>query len=160
MKEYNEALRLRINELLDQTNDNANSISSNQAQQRRISRQLNEGKDFTVPTIIDILVKYPEVSADWLLTGEGCKYKPISELSSVDTTSEESINDSAELAKMTRKYNEAVEMIEQLKKKCELLEKALEEERKDKERAIAQLDYASDILRERLMATEHTQKVG
>lgn len=160
MKEYNEALRLRINELLDRTNDNANSISSNQAQQRRISRQLNEGKDFTVPTIIDILVKYPEVSADWLLTGEGSKYKPISELSSVDTTSEKSINDSAELAKMTRKYNEATEMIEQLKKKCELLEKALEEERKDKERAIAQLDYASDILRERLIAIEHAQKVG
>lgn len=125
-----------------------------------LGRYINGENKITISLVRSILDVHPEVSADWLIQGQGEMMKSISELPTVDVSSEDRINESAELGKITRKYNEAAEMIEQLKKKVALLEKTLEEERKDKERAIAQLDLASSLLRERLMMAESSKKVG
>ena len=157
-----EKVKERIRLLLKDNGLSFNAISETPAVQAQFSRAFGKGKSarLSYDLIEIVLNKFPDVSADWLLTGDGEKYKSVSELPSVDASSEDRINESAELAKMTRKYNEAAEMIEQLKKKIALLEKTLEEERKDKERAIAQLDLASSLLRDRLMMAESVQKVG
>lgn len=157
-----EKVKERIRLLLKDNGLSFNAISETPAVQAQFSRAFGKGKSarLSYDLIEIVLNKFPDVSADWLLTGDGEKYKSVSELPSVDASSEDRINESAELGKMTRKYNEATEMIEQLKKKVALLEKTLEEERKDKERAIAQLDLASSLLRERLMMAESAKKVG
>lgn len=157
-----EKVKERIRLLLKDNGLSFNAISETPAVQAQFSRAFGKGKSarLSYDLIEIVLNKFPDISADWLLTGDGEKYKSVSELPTVDVSSEDRINESAELGKITRKYNEATEMIEQLKKKVALLEKTLEEERKDKERAIAQLDLASSLLRERLMMAESVQKVG
>lgn len=157
-----EKVKERIRLLLKDKGLSFNAISETPAVQAQFSRAFGKGKSarLSYDLIEIVLNKFPDISADWLLTGDGEKYKSVSELPTVDVSSEDRINESAELGKITRKYNEAAEMIEQLKKKVALLEKTLEEERKDKERAIAQLDLASSLLRERLMMAESAQKVG
>lgn len=157
-----EKVKERIRLLLKDNGLSFNAISETPAVQAQFSRAFGKGKSarLSYDLIEIVLNKFPDISADWLLTGDGEKYKSISELPTVDVSSEDRINESAELGKITRKYNEAAEMIEQLKKKVALLEKTLEEERRDKERAIAQLDLASSLLRERLMMAESAQKVG
>lgn len=157
-----EKVKERIRLLLKDNGLSFNAISETPAVQAQFSRAFGKGKSarLTYDLIEIVLNKFPDISADWLLTGDGEKYKSISELPSVDVSSEERINESAELGRITRKYNEAADMMEQLRKKVALLEKELEEERKDKERAIAQLDLASSLLRERLMMADAAQKVG
>lgn len=156
-----EGLRYRINLLIQDSckSERAYADAINVVQVT-LNRQLSGKRSVSLDTIDAVLRYHTDLSAEWLLRGEGDMYKKTTELPPVDVSSEDRINESVELGKITRKYNEAAEMIEQLKKKVALLEKTLEEERKDKERAIAQLDLASSLLRERLMMAESAQKVG
>lgn len=152
MEEYFSELRLRINEIFEKNNDNANSISDSPAMQRRISRQVNEGKDITMPTVKDILDIYQDVSADWLLRGQGDMCNKTTELPPVDVSSEESINHSAEVARLVKEKNALAEENQELREENERLQA-------EYNKVLAQLDYASSLLRERLNV-EPAQKVG
>lgn len=61
----------RIKQVLNTKSTNANKLSKgDSAMQMRLSRQLN-GANVTAQTISYIIEEYPDVSAEWLLTGEG-----------------------------------------------------------------------------------------
>lgn len=47
--------------------------------QKRLSRQLNGGATVTFETISSILESFPDISAEWLLRGEGEMYKTVSD---------------------------------------------------------------------------------
>ncbi len=64
-------IRERINELLDKVEATPNSISENSTEQRKLNRQINEGKTLTVDVISKLLKRIPTASAEWLLRGEG-----------------------------------------------------------------------------------------
>lgn len=42
--------------------------------QKRLNRQLSHGASITLDTLLRILERYPEVSAEWLLRGSGDMY--------------------------------------------------------------------------------------
>ena len=69
-----EKLRRKIKEIVEERGLSVLGISDNQAQNRRLNRQINEGCAITLPTVFDILVKFPDISSEWLLRDEGAKY--------------------------------------------------------------------------------------
>lgn len=69
-----EKLRRKIKEIVEERGLSVLGISDNQAQNRRLNRQINEGCAITLPTVFDILVKFPDISSEWLLRDEGTKY--------------------------------------------------------------------------------------
>ena len=92
-----------------------------------------------------ILNAFEDVSAEWLLRGKGSMQiteLPHIEMQDGDDKTEEL---TVELAKMTRKYNEAVLEIEELKAEYN--------------KVLAQLDWASSIIKEGLRK-ESAQKAG
>lgn len=105
-----------------------------------------------------ILNAFEDVSAEWLLRGEGAMYKT-TELPPVDVSSEESINHSVEIARLVREKNELIEKIEDLQAKCAKLEELTDELSKKNIAIAAQRDMAKDLLRE-YMRGEAAQKVG
>lgn len=105
-----------------------------------------------------VLNAFEDISAEWLLRGEGAMYKT-TELPPVDISSEESINHSAEIARLVREKNELIEKIEALKAKCAKLEKLTDELSKENIAIAAQRDMAKDLLREYMMG-EAAQKAG
>jgi transcriptional regulator with XRE-family HTH domain len=105
-----------------------------------------------------ILNAFEDVSAEWLLRGEGTMYKT-TELPPVDVRSEESINHSAEIARLVREKNELIEKIEDLQAKCAKLEELTDELSKENIAIAAQRDMAKDLLREYMMG-ESAQKAG
>ena len=90
-----------------------------------------------------ILNAFEDVSAEWLLRGEGAMYKT-TELPPVDVSSEESINHSAEIARLVKEKNELIDEIESLKE--EIL------------RAKAQNEVLKELVRSSM--GESVQKVG
>ncbi len=61
-------------------NTNPSKFSKeNKAMQKRLSRQLNGGATVTFETISSILESFPDISAEWLLRGEGEMYKTVSD---------------------------------------------------------------------------------
>lgn len=105
-----------------------------------------------------ILNAFEDVSAEWLLRGEGTMYKT-TELPPVDVSSEESIDHSAEIARLVREKNELIEKIEDLQAKCAKLEELTDELSKENIAIAAQRDMAKDLLREYMMG-DAVQKVG
>lgn len=76
------SVRQRIVSVLKEKGVTINSLSKgNKAFQRKLNRQINEGAVITIETITSILNAFPDVSAEWLLTGDGTMIK--SELSGV-----------------------------------------------------------------------------
>jgi hypothetical protein len=73
-KAMEEKLRQKIKEIVEERGLSVLGISDNQAQNRRLNRQINEGCAITLPTVFDILVKFPDISSEWLLRDEGRKY--------------------------------------------------------------------------------------
>ena len=111
--------------------------------QTTLSEYLNNGKMPSFKVVNGILEAFPDVSAEWLLRGEGSMYKT-TELPTVDVTSEESINHSAEVARLVRERNELLEEIEELKE--EII------------RAKAQNEVLKELVRSSM--GEPAQKVG
>ena len=105
-----------------------------------------------------VLNAFEDISAEWLLRGEGEMYKT-TELPPVDVTSEESIEHSAEIARLVKEKNELIEKIEALKAKCAKLEELTDELSKENIAIAAQRDMAKDLLREYMMG-ESAQKAG
>lgn len=105
-----------------------------------------------------ILNAFEDISAEWLLRGEGEMYKT-TELPPVDASSEESIEHSVEIARLVREKNELIDKIEALKAKCAKLEELTDELSKENIAIAAQRDMAKDLLREYMMG-EAAQKAG
>ena len=64
-------IRKRLKDILLHYNETLNSISSDNAMQTRLTRQVNGGASITYETIHRFLEIFPEVSAEWLLRGKG-----------------------------------------------------------------------------------------
>ena len=125
--------------------------------QTTLSEYLNNGKIPSFKVVNGILEAFPDVSAEWLLRGEGPMHKT-TELPPVDVSSEESIEHSAEIARLVREKNELIEKIEDLQAKCAKLEELTDELSKENIAIAAQRDMAKDLLRE-YMRGEAAQKV-
>lgn len=71
-----DAVRERIISIIMDDNISINFISKgNKAFQRKLNRQIKEGAAITSETISTILEAFPKVSAEWLITGKGEKFK-------------------------------------------------------------------------------------
>ena len=94
--------------------------------------------------ITSIIDEFSTISTEWLLRGEGEMYKT-AELPPVDVSSEESIEHSAEIARLVREKNELIDTNEEL--------------REENKRLRAQLEVLKDVLRSSL-GGDTVQKVG
>lgn len=100
-----EKLRQKIKEIVEERGLSVFGMSDNQAQNRRLNRQINEGCPITLPTVFDILVKFPDISSEWLLRDEGSKY--ISDLPSTDhDDSDEVLELKAEVTRLRAERDE------------------------------------------------------
>lgn len=79
------AVRQRIISILSEYKTNPTQFANgDSALQKRLSRQLKGGAAVTCETILGILDKYDDVSAEWLLRGNGEMKKQSSEIVSED----------------------------------------------------------------------------
>lgn len=108
-------IRLKIKEIVDESGQTPHSLSDNPAQNRRLNRQINEGYALTIPTLLDILDKFPTVSSEWLLRGEGEKYKTDVPR---DGDTEEIEDLRIELTKVHAERDELRQVVEDLKRKA------------------------------------------
>ena len=75
-----ELIRQRVNEILLSHCISINKFSDgDSALQNRLSRQINRGASITAETLFILLDKFKDVSAEWLLRGEGIMTKNDSE---------------------------------------------------------------------------------
>ena len=106
-----EKLRRKIKEIVEERGLSVLGISDNQAQNRRLNRQINEGCAITLPTVFDILVKFPDISSEWLLRDEGGKY--ISDIPA-DSDTDEVLDLKAEITRLRAELAELREENETL----------------------------------------------
>lgn len=106
-----EKLRRKIKEIVEERGLSVLGISDNQAQNRRLNRQINEGCAITLPTVFDILVKFPDISSEWLLRDEGAKY--ISDIPT-DSDTDEVLDLKAEITRLRAELAELREENETL----------------------------------------------
>lgn len=79
------AVRQRIVKVFAEYKTNPTQFANgDSALQKRLSRQLKGGSSVTCETVLGILDKYSDVSAEWLLRGEGEMKKQSSEIVSED----------------------------------------------------------------------------
>ena len=153
-----EAIRKRINLVIDETKMSQSAFAESVGLvQVTLNRQLKGQRGLSLDTVTAVLQNQKDLSAEWLLRGEGEMYT--TELPPVDVTSEESIEHSAEIARLVREKNELIEKCEDYKKKCDKLEALVDELSKENIALAAQRDMAKDLLREYMM-NEPAQKVG
>ena len=141
----NESVLERINHLIDDCGESKNALANKcDMAPQTFGRYVNGDNKITVSLVSSLLEVFPDLSAEWLLRGEGSMYKT-TELPMVDVSSEESINHSAEVARRVREKNSLIEDNEDL--------------REENIRLRAQLEVLKDVLRSSL-GGEATQKVG
>lgn len=109
-----------------------------------VSGYLSEKVAPSAKFITSIIDEFSTISTEWLLRGEGAMYKT-TELPPVDVSSEESIEHSAEIARLVREKNEMIDENEEL--------------REENKRLRAQLEVLKDVLRSSL-GSDAAQKVG
>lgn len=130
------AVRQRIISILSEYKTNPTQFANgDSALQKRLSRQLKGGAAVTCETILGILDKYGDVSAEWLLRGKGEMTKQATNQETPVSTNNSDM-ESAFLKKEAfylRQMNErlddlikANETIENLKEEVESLKKRLE----------------------------------
>jgi transcriptional regulator with XRE-family HTH domain len=140
-----EAVRKRLNRLVKESGMSETAFAESvNVVQVTLNRQLSGKRSVSADTILSVLQNQKDLSAEWLLRGEGAMYKT-TELPPVDVSSEESIEHSAEIARLVREKNELVDIIEAQAKEIARLQ--------------AQLDWASSIIKDSLRE-EPAQKVG
>jgi hypothetical protein len=140
-----EKLRRKIKEIVEERGLSVLGISDNQAQNRRLNRQINEGCAITLPTVFDILVKFPDISSEWLLRDEGRKY--ISDIPS-DGDSEQVLDLKAEITRLRAERDELRKGVEELRKGVEPLRQEVIELRAINRYQEKRLDKLAGILRE------------
>ena len=70
------SVRERIGLLKDQLGWTENSLANGDlATQKRLNRQLSHGASITLDTVLLILTTFSEISAEWMLRGEGVMLK-------------------------------------------------------------------------------------
>ena len=70
-----EGVLQRLKELQKEKGYTENGLAGGDTnRQKRLNRQLSHGAVITLDTILSILDNYPDVSADWLLRGNGEMY--------------------------------------------------------------------------------------
>ena len=154
-----EAVRRRLNRLVKESGMSESAFAESvNVVQVTLNRQLSGKRSVSSDTILSVLQNQRDLSAEWLLRGEGEMYKT-TELPPVDVSSEESIEHSAEIARLVREKNELIEKIEDLQAKCAKLEELTDELSKENIAIAAQRDMAKDLLREYMMG-ESAQKAG
>ena len=140
-----EAVRKRLNRLVKESGMSETAFAESvNVVQVTLNRQLAGKRSISSDTILSVLQNQKDLSAEWLLRGEGSMYKT-TELPMVDVSSEESINHSAEIARLVREKNEMADIIDAQAKEIARLQ--------------AQLDWASSIIKDSLRE-EPAQKVG
>jgi transcriptional regulator with XRE-family HTH domain len=140
-----EAVRKRLNRLVKESGMSETAFAESvNVVQVTLNRQLSGKRSVSADTILSVLQNQKDLSAEWLLRGEGAMYKT-TELPPVDVSSEESINHSVEIARLVREKNEMADIIEAQAKEIARLQ--------------AQLDWASSIIKDSLRE-EPAQKVG
>ena len=66
------SIRQRIKDVLNAHNSNPNKLAGNDANfQNRLSRQINQGATISCDTLIRVLMAFPDVSAEWMIRGNG-----------------------------------------------------------------------------------------
>jgi transcriptional regulator with XRE-family HTH domain len=148
-------IKLLMQEFAMSENEFAKALSMSQS---TLNGYTKETRKPSLALAESILNAFEDVSAEWLLRGEGEMYKT-TELPPVDVSSEESIEHSVEIARLVREKNELIEKIEALKAKCAKLEELTDELSKENIAIAAQRDMAKDLLREYMMG-ETAQKAG
>lgn len=140
-----EAVRKRLNRLVKESGMSESAFAESvNVVQVTLNRQLSGKRSVSSDTILSVLQNQKDLSAEWLLRGEGEMYKT-TELPPVDVTSEESIEHSAEIARLVREKNEMADIIEEQKEEIIRLR--------------AQLEVLKDVLRSSL-GGDIVQKVG
>lgn len=66
-----DGIRDRITKLKQTYQWTENSLAEDSATQKRLNRQLSHGATITLQTLLLVLKACPDVSADWLLFGQG-----------------------------------------------------------------------------------------
>ena len=140
-----ESVLERINHLIDDCGESKNALANKcDMAPQTFGRYVNGDNKITVSLVSSLLEVFPDLSAEWLLRGEGAMYKT-TELPPVDVSSEESINHSAEVARLVREKNELIDANEELREENKTLR--------------AQLEVLKDVLRSSL-GSDAAQKVG
>ena len=139
-----EAVRKRLNRLVKESGMSETAFAESvNVVQVTLNRQLSGKRSISSDTILSVLQNQKDLSAEWLLRGEGAMYKT-TELPPVDVSSEESINHSAEIARLVREKNELIDANEELRDENKMLR--------------AQLEVLKDVLRSSL-GSDAAQKV-
>lgn len=140
-----ESVLERINHLIDDCGESKNALANKcDMAPQTFGRYVNGDNKITVSLVSSLLEVFPDLSAEWLLRGEGTMYKT-TELPPVDVSSEESIEHSAEVARLVREKNELIDANEELREENKMLR--------------AQLEVLKDVLRSSL-GGDIVQKVG
>lgn len=140
-----EAVRKRLNRLVKESGMSESAFAESvNVVQVTLNRQLSGKRSVSSDTILSVLQNQKDLSAEWLLRGEGEMYKT-TELPPVDVSSEESIEHSAEVARLVREKNEMADVIEEQKQEIIRLK--------------AQIEVLKDVVRTSMMS-EPAQKVG
>ena len=140
-----EAVRKRLNRLVKESGMSETAFAESvNVVQVTLNRQLSGKRSVSSDTILSVLQNQKDLSAEWLLRGEGSMYRT-TELPPVDVSSEESIEHSAEIARLVREKNEMADIIENQKEEIIRLQ--------------AQIEILKDVVRSS-MGVEPVQKVG
>ena len=134
-------VKLLMNEFSMSENEFAKALSMSQS---TLNGYTKESRKPSLALAESVLNAFEDVSAEWLLRGKGSMYKT-TELPTVDVTSEESINHSAEIARLVRENNELIDENERLKMENIRLQ--------------AKIEVLRDLLQSS-MTGEPAQKVG
>lgn len=119
-------IRKRLKDILLHYNETLNSISSDNAMQTRLSRQVNGGASITYDTILRFLEIFPEVSAEWLLRGK-CEMLLSNNLPPIiGDESENDMDTHALLARKLIQVDELTKEVEVLKDKIKKQEGCIE----------------------------------
>ena len=66
------SIRQRIKDILIAFNSNTNRLAGDDVNfQNRLSRQINQGATISCDTLIRVLMAFPDVSAEWMIRGNG-----------------------------------------------------------------------------------------
>lgn len=110
-------VRDRIVTTLEEKGVTQNSVAAGDAPaQKRLNNQLSHGSALTVDSLLRVITACPDVSAEWLLRGEGERY--ISDFPEEGDT--EKVEDlKTELTRVRAERDEYKQIIEELKKQAE-----------------------------------------
>lgn len=109
-------VRDRIVTTLEEKGVTQNSVAAGDAPaQKRLNNQLSHGSALTVDSLLRVITACPDVSAEWLLRGEGNKYKTDVPR---DGDSEEIEDLRIELTKVHAERDELRQVVEDLKRQA------------------------------------------